>query len=60
MNLKAMDIIIAISCEGTPSFDRGAISFSSPSVKAIGFVVSVKTDELIISRISLRLIKSAR
>jgi hypothetical protein len=42
MNLKAMVIIIAISCAGSPSLLKGDNRDSIPSANAIGLVVKVK------------------
>ena len=59
MKRSAMDIIIAISCTGTFSTLSGPKSFSNPSVRLLGVVVSVITDEPMIRKISLTAIKAA-
>ena len=45
MNRSAMDIIIATSCTGTLKILSGRISFSKPSVRLLGVVVSVITED---------------
>ena len=49
---SAMDIIMATSCTGTLNTFKGPIIFSIPSVKLFGVVVSVITEDPIISSVS--------
>ena len=48
INLRAMDIIMAIACTGTFILLSGDKDFSSPSVNWFGVVVSVISDVPII------------
>ena len=45
MKRRAMDIIMATSCTGTPTFFRNPRPFSRPSVSSLGVVVKVMTEE---------------
>ena len=53
MNLKAKDIIIAISCTGKCILFKNANDFSNPSDKSLGVVVNVKTDVLNTKNVNL-------
>ncbi len=44
INLSAIDIIIAISCTGTPILFKNPSDLSSPSVSSFGVVVNVSKD----------------
>ena len=48
---SAMDIIMATSCTGTLNIFKGPIIFSIPSVRLFGVVVSVITDDPMISSV---------
>ena len=45
MNLRAIDIIMAISCTGILILFKGLMSLSKPSVSWFGVVVRVMTEE---------------
>ena len=57
MNLKAKDIIIAISCTGKCILFKNANDFSNPSDKSLGVVVNVKTDVLNTKNVNLNVKK---
>ena len=54
-----MDIIMAISCTGTFMTRKGFIRLSNPSVRLLGVVVSVITEEPMIRKTSLTAIMDA-
>ena len=59
MKRSAIDIIIEISCTGTPTFFRAPSPFSRPSVSWFGVVVSVMSEEPSTRRIRRAPIMSA-